>query len=109
MSLLPTTAAVPLATDAQGVIRVGGTRVTLDSVVTAFCAGATAEEIAQQFPSLALPDIYQVIAYYLKHTASVEGYLTRRQNEAAEVRREVEAESAGLRARLLARRSMVAS
>ncbi|HTT63751.1 MAG TPA: DUF433 domain-containing protein, partial [Bryobacteraceae bacterium] len=42
-------------------------RVTLDLVVRAFNRGATPEEIAQDFPSLQLPDIYQVIGYYLKH------------------------------------------
>lgn len=39
--------------DADGVVRVAGTRVTLDTVVAAFEEGATAEEIAQQYPSLA--------------------------------------------------------
>lgn len=53
---------VPIQTDADGVIRVGGTRVTLDTVIAAFDAGATAEEIAQQYPSVALADIYLVIA-----------------------------------------------
>ena len=39
---------VPIHTDADGVVRVAGTRVTLDTIVAAFDAGATAEEIAQQ-------------------------------------------------------------
>ncbi len=34
---------IPLETDADGVVRVGGTRVTLDTVVAAFKEGATAE------------------------------------------------------------------
>jgi len=59
--------AIPLSKDANGVYRIGGTRVTLDLVVRAFNRGATPEEIAQDFPSLRLPDIYQVIGYYLKH------------------------------------------
>jgi uncharacterized protein (DUF433 family) len=41
--------------------RVGGRWVTLDLVVRAFKRGATAEEIAQDFPSLQLSNIYQVI------------------------------------------------
>ena len=56
--------------DANGVYRVAGTRVTLDLLVRAFNRGATAEEIAQDFPSLQLPDVYQVIGYYLKHSAA---------------------------------------
>lgn len=69
MSALPTTAIVPLVTDPHGTIRARGTRVTLDSIVTAFRAGATAVEIAQQFPAVALADIYLIIAHYLNHTA----------------------------------------
>jgi hypothetical protein len=52
---------IPLAKDAHGVYRAGGTRVTLDLVVRAFNRGATAEEIAQKYDSLRLPDVYQVI------------------------------------------------
>jgi uncharacterized protein (DUF433 family) len=37
--------------DTDGVMRVGGTRVTLDTLVTIFEQGATAEEIVQRFPS----------------------------------------------------------
>ena len=38
---------VPIHTDADGVVRVAGTRVTLDTIVAAFDAGAAAEEIAE--------------------------------------------------------------
>src|SRR5215204_2572614 len=38
---------VPLRADEDGAVRVGGTRVTLDSVVTAFREGETAEGIKQ--------------------------------------------------------------
>lgn len=56
---------VPIQSDADGVIRVGGTRVTLDAVVAAFDAGATPEEIVQQYPSVTLADVYSVIGYCL--------------------------------------------
>jgi uncharacterized protein (DUF433 family) len=107
MSITPATAEVPLTTDLHGTVRVGDTRVTLDSVVGAFRSGATAEEIAQQFPALALADIYQVIAYYLQHTAEVETYLATREQEAKKLRRDIEAQfdPRGLRSRLLARRA----
>lgn len=107
MSITPATAEVPLATDPHGTIRVGGTRVTLDSVVGSFRSGATAEEIAQQFPTLALADIYQVIAYYLQHTGEVEAYLAAREQDAKKLRHEIETrfDPRGLRSRLLARRA----
>jgi uncharacterized protein (DUF433 family) len=97
---------VPIETDADGVIRVGGTRVTLDTLVTAFEAGATAEEIAQQYPSVNLADIYSVIAYYLRHQSEVRTYLVERQRQASQVREENERrfDPAGVRDRLLARR-----
>ena len=44
----------PLVTDAQGVVRVANTRVTLDTVVTAFLEGCTPEEIGEQYLSLRL-------------------------------------------------------
>ena len=37
---------IPLVADADGVIRVRGTRVTMETILTAFDEGATAEEIA---------------------------------------------------------------
>lgn len=111
MSLTPGTAEIPLATDSHGVVRVGGTRVTLESVVGAFRSGATPEEIAQQFPTLALADVYQVIAYYLNHAAEVESHLAARQNQADVLRAEIECrlDPRGMRARLLARKSAKAS
>jgi uncharacterized protein (DUF433 family) len=106
MTLSITAAPPPLTVNADGVVRVGGTRVTLDTLVQAFQEGATAEEIAQQYPSLRLADIYTAIGYYLQHQAEVEEYLRRQRQEAAEVRRQNEArfDPNGVRARLLARR-----
>jgi len=96
---------IPLSTDADGVIRVAGTRVTLDTVIDTFMTGASPEEIVQDFPVLQLDDIYAVITYYLRHRAEVDAYLRERRTRAEAVRREIEAHSpqTGLRERLLAR------
>ncbi|MBN1180588.1 MAG: DUF433 domain-containing protein [Anaerolineae bacterium] len=104
MSLTLEAEPVPLATDADGV---GGTRVTLDTVVTAFEDGATAEEIVYQYPSLGLADVYSVIGYYLQRRSEVEAYLRQRQQRADEVRWQNEArfDPRGIRERLLARRA----
>jgi uncharacterized protein (DUF433 family) len=98
---------IPMATEANGVIRVSGTRVTLDSILLAFSEGATPEEIAQQYPTVPLADIYHLIGYYLRHTAEMEEYLRRRLRESQEVQRQNEARwrPDGVRQRLLARRS----
>ena len=97
---------IPLVKDGNGVYRVAGTRVTLDLVVRAFNRGATAEEIAQDFPSLDLSDVYQIIGYYLKHGSELAGYFEQRDREERELLRAHEAEWSprGLRERLLARR-----
>ncbi len=98
---------VPLLSDPRGVVRVGSTRVTLDTVVAAFATGATAEEIAHQYPSVELADIYAVITYYLRHRTEVNDYLRGRECEAGEVRADNEAryDPVGVRERLLARRT----
>jgi uncharacterized protein (DUF433 family) len=97
--------AIPLAMDAGGVYRVAGTRVTLDLLVSAFDRGATPEEIVQDFPSLHLSEIYQVIGYYLKHRSELAPYLTQHQLEAPDPEQSPSESSArGLRERLLARR-----
>ena len=97
---------VPLAETADGVIRVAGTRVTLDSVVASYDTGATAEEIAPQYPTLPLDAIYAVITWVLKHRPEVDVYLARRHVESEAVRAEVEKRHPpeGIRERLLARR-----
>ena len=96
---------IPLSTDADGVIRVAGTRVTLDTLVDTFMTGASPEEIAQDFPVLQLDDIYAVVTYYLRHRAEVDAYLRERRARADAIRCEIEAHSpqTGLRHRLLAR------
>lgn len=107
MPLVFATDPIPLATDRHGVVRISKTRVTLDTVVTAFLEGATAEEIVEQYPSLQLADVYLVISYYLRHKAEVEAYLLERQHKAAQVRNLAEKRFnlVGIRDRLLARRN----
>ena len=95
---------IPLARDAHGIFRVGGTRVTLDLVVRAFNRGATAEEIVQKYDSLRLPDVYQVIGYYLKHADELAEYFeTRARDEERLLSEHPEWSPKGLRDRLLAR------
>ena len=106
MVVSDTVDSIPLATDTDGVIRVSGTRVTLDTVVASFQEGATAEEIAQQYPTVPLGDVYQVIGYFLRHSEEINTYLLRRKQEAQAVKAENEQRwnPNGVRERLLARR-----
>jgi uncharacterized protein (DUF433 family) len=105
MLLTPTAETIPLTTDRHQVIRVGQTRVTLQTVIAAFWEGATAEEIAQQYPALELADIYAVLAYYLRHRPAVDAYLQQMSAHAQTVKQKNETNfnPVGLRERLLAR------
>lgn len=101
----------PLRTDRYGVIRVGNTRVPLDTVIQAFQAGESPEQIVDGFPTLDLADVYATISYYLRHRQEVDLYLEEREQQAEAIRAEVEArqgDSRGLRERLLARRARLA-
>ena len=98
----------PLHTDEDGGVRVGGTRVTLDTLIGAFNTGSTAEEIVMKYPSLKLSDVYAVIAYYFWHRREIDAYLQRRRN-AAQVAQEQTEERfppQGIRERLLSRRNV---
>lgn len=97
----------PLKANEDGVILVGKTRVTLDTVVTVFNQGTTAEEIVYRYPSLNLADVYATIAFYLNHQSEVEAYLQQRQQRSQEIRvmNQARFDPQGLRDRLLARRT----
>ena len=89
----------PLRADADGTIRIGGTRVTLDVVVEAFVGGQSAEEIADGLETISLADVYATITYYLFHKEQVDEYLRQREGMAAKV-----VGKSNLREKLMARR-----
>jgi uncharacterized protein (DUF433 family) len=68
----------PPLREVGGAFRVGASQVTLEAVLWAFQQGSTPEGIADEYPSLALGDVYAVIAYYLRHRDDVDRYLEAR-------------------------------
>ena len=106
MNISIVTKPVPLHLDAAGVLRVGGTRVSLDSVLTVFHDGATPEEIVQQYDAVSLADVYAVIGYYLENQSAIDSYLATRRLQREELRQTIESRYSphGIRQRLLARR-----
>jgi uncharacterized protein (DUF433 family) len=105
MATTLTTFELPLRLDAQGTIRVGQSRVTLDTVVAAYYRGDSPAEIVRRFPALTLAEVYRAIAYYLQHQAEMDAYLLARERAAAPLVRELADRSnpVGLRERLRAR------
>lgn len=106
MSLAAKPESIPLAVGEGGVAYVGGTRVTLDTVVAAYERGASPEEIVSRYTTLELADVYAIITYYLRHRKEVEDYLRERMEKAGGIRAENERRSPpeGRRDRLMARR-----
>jgi hypothetical protein len=81
--------------------------VTLGTIVTAFHQRYSAEQIADQYPSVSLQDIRETISFYLRWRSEVEAYMEQGRQEAEALRREIESKypTAGIRERLLARRA----
>jgi uncharacterized protein (DUF433 family) len=94
--------APPLREDASGVIRIGQTRVTLESVVALFDQGASAEEIALRYDALHLEDIYATLGYVLAHREAVQAYLAHASHQSHKARLAAESppSAAAIRRRL---------
>ena len=98
-----------LTRTSEGVLRITGTRITLDSVIQAFHDGATPEEMCQDFSGLALAHIYSVLAFYLTQQAAVDVYLKEQTQATTIIRQELQSTHAAfladLRHRLTTRRA----
>jgi len=102
--------AVPFRLEESGAVRVGDCRVILDVVIREFNNGSDPKEIVRAFSTLQLADVYATIAYYLRHRNEVDDYLSGRREEAARLRREIEAsqpDRTDERAKLLARKAQM--
>ena len=97
---------LPLTADPHCSVRVSGTRVPLATVLRSFRDGATPEEIVLQFDTLALADVYSIVAAYLKDRTAFDQYLRREDeaDEAAWQQDRAATQRSGLRERLIARR-----
>ena len=93
---------VPLKADESGVVRVGGTRVTLDCVVEMFEDNSSPEEIVEQYDVLQLADVYAVITYLLRNPDEVKAYVSRHSAASEERHRAIDEQfPPTLRAKLL--------
>jgi uncharacterized protein (DUF433 family) len=88
------------------VVRVGRTRVSLDTVVKAYESRKGPEAIVRAYDSLALEDVRAAIAFYERNREAVRAYIERRHVEAEALQTRIEAERPRIpRQELLARRS----
>jgi uncharacterized protein (DUF433 family) len=77
-------------TDEHGAMRIGQSRVLLESVIYAFQEGHSPETIRQQYPALSLEEIYGAIAFYLGNQESIHEYLQRQERLWEELRQKAE-------------------
>ena len=64
-----------LAQDRYGYIHLTGHRIGLRHVVELFIDGYTPELLHDHFPTISLPLVYKVIAFYLENRAEVDAYI----------------------------------
>lgn len=98
----------PLREDETGAIRVGNSRVLLETVIRAFQDGASPESIVHRYSTLSLADAYNTIGYYLRHQDAVEAYLSQREQLADSVQQRLSSIQSNLsfiRSRLLSQQN----
>jgi uncharacterized protein (DUF433 family) len=60
-----------------GHLRIDGTRMTVNQIVTLYKQGLTAPQIVEQYPQRTLSEIYTVLAWYHAHQAEFDQELAR--------------------------------
>ena len=105
MRLNITTDPPPIHNHPDGAVRVVGTRIPIQNIVHDYLRGERPEDIVDDFPTLALADVYATIAYYLRHREEVDEYVAWCEREEDRIREEIQRRfpTDGLKERLLAR------
>jgi uncharacterized protein (DUF433 family) len=83
---------------------VAASRVSLDSVVSAFLRGESPEGIVESFPVLNLEQVYGAITHYLANRAEIDAYLENGKAEFALLRTQARQKNPRLYAKLDAAR-----
>ena len=82
----------PLLYEDNGSVRVSGSRVLLEIVITQYQQGNSPEQIQESFPTATLEGVYSAIAYYLRHKDEVEAYMVARERKAEEIEEKIKQE-----------------
>jgi uncharacterized protein (DUF433 family) len=67
-------------------VRVQGTRVGIEQILSAYLSGNLPEEIAVEFSTVTLEQVHGVIAWYLRNRQEVDAYLRRWREQVKKVR-----------------------
>jgi uncharacterized protein (DUF433 family) len=96
----------PLNIAEGGIVRIGNSRVSLDTVVECFEEGMSPERIVHSYDTLDLAEVQVAIDFYRAHRADVQAYIHERAADAVALRMRLEAARPPVsREQLLARRA----
>jgi uncharacterized protein (DUF433 family) len=84
----------------DGAYRIGGTRVSLDSLVYLFREGMSAESMVDSYPTLTLEQVHGALAFYLANQSEIDAYLAEGQRLAESAHQESRRTNAELIAKL---------
>jgi len=90
----------------NGDLRVGETRVPLESVIASWKQGDSPESIRGQYRSLSLPDVYGAISWMLDHPEETAAYIRRQEALWEEFRKNNDRIPAELRERIRSARQV---
>ena len=60
---------------AGGEIRLKGSRIAIDTIIERYRCGSTPEEMALDYNSISLAQVYATITYYLSNRVQIDAYL----------------------------------
>jgi uncharacterized protein (DUF433 family) len=72
-----------------GRLRIDGTRITVNQIVTLYKQGYSAEDIADQYAHLSLAQVYAALAYYHANKEEIETDLEAEKEEAVRLEQEL--------------------
>ncbi len=84
----------------EGQYLVGGTRVSLDSLVYLFREGMSAESMVDSYPALTLEQVHGALAFYLGNQKEIDAYLAEGQRIAESLHEQSRRTNAELIAKL---------
>ena len=71
----------PYLDEEDGALRIKGTRVGIETIVSNFNEGLSPEQIARGFPRVTLAQVYGAIAYYLDNKQLIDDDMAESQRE----------------------------
>src|SRR4051812_758894 len=75
-----------------GGLRIDGTRMTVNQIVTLSQRGLTAEQIVEQYPQRTLGEIYGVLAWYHEHKTEFDEELSAEARQAESVSQQAQSQ-----------------